>query len=283
VRKKPVELIVKEATRLAAGYETAELPVYFETPMFAMSDEELALLKRTRSATGAVFTWRTQTRVEYLTPRRLDRLYAAGLRVVDVGLESASPASLARMNKTRSPSRYLEAASAALRAAAEVGVIVKLNVLFYVGETRETLAETFDFLDAHGGVISAVSAYPLLLYPGSDLETTIASALEEFGGSLVVDPEWAARRLTPVNPSRDYSYDRLQDIGASFGQSFQNIATYYKQRRYGYLPPRMSYDDFLGAITRAASEVFPFSLTKEQQRTARSRLRVALAADGRPE
>lgn len=272
VRKKEVSLIVDEAEYITRMYKDDKIPIYFETPMFLMRDDEISqfvLMKRERNLN---FTWRTETRVDYLTPLRLRNLAEAGLRVVDLGLESASPEILLRMGKTRNPEGYLRKAADALRTAHELGVIIKLNVLFYLGETSETIKMTLSFLEENLPYIRSLSAYPLLLYPGSSLETGIEKDIKQYGGSIVEDSCWQDRHLWPVNPSAEFTYEALQELGLLFTKSFQTKHTFYMQKRYGYFSPGISYSEFVQYVNRLGNEQLPFSKNTRETQTFRQQL-----------
>jgi radical SAM superfamily enzyme YgiQ (UPF0313 family) len=259
VRKKNVSLIIDEAEYIAKMYDDNNIRIYLETPMFLMQNEELLQFSIMRKERGLNFTWRTETRVDYLTPDRLKNLVEAGCRVVDVGFESASPNILMRMGKTREPQKYLDRASEILRSASELGIILKFNVLFYIGETRETIGETISFFEDNLPYVTSLSAYPLLLYPGSSLETGIAEDVKQYGGSIINDLIWQERHLWPVNPSSDFTYEALQALGLLFTKSFQTIDTFYKQKRYGYFSPNTSYKEFKQRAEFFGIEHLPFS------------------------
>jgi anaerobic magnesium-protoporphyrin IX monomethyl ester cyclase len=91
VRKKSIADITKDIKLIIELYEIENPALYFEAPMFIFSDQEIEGLIDIKKKEGLNFTWRAETRVDYLTPQRIERLTMAGLKVVDLGLESASP------------------------------------------------------------------------------------------------------------------------------------------------------------------------------------------------
>lgn len=272
LRKKSVPAIVDEAASLASLYEDEAIRLYLETPLFLLHDEELRRLARLRRERGLHFTWRTETRVEYLTPQRVPLLAAAGLRVIDLGLESGCPQMLLAMGKTRNPHHYLRKAALALQSAYEAGILVKLNILFYIGETRETLRTTLAFLEEHLPYVTSVSAYPLLLYPGSSLEGEIATEIAHVGGSLVQTAPWQERHLWPVNVSAEWSYEALQEIGLLFTKAFQTQETFYKKKQYGYFSPQVSEIMFNERVQAIGRAFLPFSLDQEEADRVRQQL-----------
>jgi len=81
----------------------AEMPndhVFISDPIFGVGRErtlELCRIMRERR-----FTYAMQTRVDALSPDILPDLYSAGIRSIFLGVESASPSTLVRMNKVHS-------------------------------------------------------------------------------------------------------------------------------------------------------------------------------------
>ncbi len=261
VRRLTPLTILDQVETLTRHYGDDELRVYFETPMFLMNDADIAELANERRRRQMRFTWRTETRVDYLNAQRLVQLANAGLRVVDLGFESGCPAILTRMKKTNHPDAYLERTKEVLRVAYDSGVTVKLNVLFYVGETLKTVSDTLAFLNGCMPCVDCVSAYPLLLYPGARLGSSLAQALVEVGGSLVTSPEWNARHLTPVNLSAELSYADASRLGLRFAKAFQTEAKFFHQKSYGYFSPGTTFQRFSNAAREFGVERLPFMLS----------------------
>ena len=113
-----------------------------------------------------------------------------GAAVFDLGFESASPEILGLMKKAEHPAEYLSKAKAVLAAAKDAGLIIKLNILFYAGDRRSTLLETFDFLSENEELIHSISAYPLLVCPGTGLAESIEPTLKAHGGAICFESEW---------------------------------------------------------------------------------------------
>jgi len=272
IRKKPVVEVIKDVKTINKLYKTSGPTIYFETPMFIFTNAEIDELVNIRRREELEFTWRTETRVEYLDTQSIDKLAMAGLRVVDLGLESASPEILLRMNKTSNPDSYLNAATKVLKEAFENGLIIKINLLFYIGENRKTLSETITFLDSNRDYIRSISAYPFILYPSVRDNPDIQTQLSQHGGSFDTSREWEERHLIAVNPSVEFSYAELQHIGILFGKSYQSINTFFEQKRFGYLSPGISFSEFKAQSEHFGIEKFPFFIDKKQSETAKSEL-----------
>lgn len=278
VRKKSPADLVREAVETERLYGAGSPTFYLQTPMFLMTDAEIMEVIHQRDLHGTSFSWRTETRVDYLSPAKIRLLARAGMRVVDVGLESGSPEILRRMGKTSHPDRYIRAIRDLVRAARDHGVLAKLNVLFYVGERPDTIVETLDALSEAGA--EAVSAYPLLLYPGTDLCDEIDEQLRCFGGSLVHDDAWRRRHLTPVNPSKWFSYEALQEIGVRVGRAFQLENTFRLLKRFGYFPPSAKAEQFHAAVAAFGVDRLPYARSPSQMFACRRALRTEMLAMG---
>jgi hypothetical protein len=98
-RLKPVDRLIAEIKDTVLEDEQGLMTPYFETAVFAPSAAWVRQLNEHWTAHGLRVQWRTQARVDSLHPDRIPALAAAGLSILDVGLESASPLQLARMKK----------------------------------------------------------------------------------------------------------------------------------------------------------------------------------------
>ena len=269
VRKKPILDIIEETAYLCNLYQRSDLSIYFETPCFIFNDREIKELMQLRSARDLEFTWRTEARVEYLTEHRIACLKEAGCRVIDVGLESAAPEILCLMGKTDKPQEYLEAASIALSAARREDILLKINILFYAGETLASLRKTFSFLMDHRDHLRCISAYPMFLHPAISNLESFKYILREAGGSLEASSLWEDRRVHPVNSSSELTYSRLKRLGILFGKAFQSADDFVRQKTYGYLPPGRSVDSVLEYISSRQENEYPCHLTSAERDKAR--------------
>lgn len=276
IRKKPVPEIIQELTALEQYYGVQNLCVYFETPMFCMTKMELRQLASGMKCNDIRATWRTETRVEYLKDDTLELLWRAGLRVMDLGLESGSPRMLRDMKKTSRPQFYLDNASRALKKAANLGMIIKVNVLFFAGETVESIKETIGFLESHSDCVKAVSAYPLVLFPGLPDEKHLTNLLSRCGGSHIGEGAWSQGKYIEVDLSSTVSHDRASHIGKLIGRSFQSIETYYRQKKYGYFSPGVSYTRFFKEASEVGLNRYPFYISSGERERAKSDLRHTL-------
>ena len=260
LRRRSPGALVEQIRHAIVEYGEPNLPLYLEAPIFVASRQYLVAFREALRLADIAPEWRAETRVDTISPSDAGLLWDCGMRVVDLGLETASPQMLSLMRKTRDPRGYLSSASALIAALSRAGIFVKVNILFYPGETPSTVAETQRFLAVHRRHIGAVAAYPLLMYPGIEGEATIRGILAEHGGSFVRDPEWTRCHLTPLNVSRHYRHADLLEVAHSLEQEFQDVEGYFYQRRFGYFSPRVTFDEFLESVSRLGADLFPFGI-----------------------
>ena len=261
---KEMDIVFEEASSLCDIYQKKDLKIYFETPIFLHSTDELKRLAQLRSEWNSQFTWRTETRVDFLTTQNITLLKNSGAKVLDIGLESTSPEILLRMNKTNSPEKYIKHASTALINAHNNGITLKINILFYIGENLNTLRETYNFLASHSEYIRAISAYPMLIYPGMGSLIEFEKELEKHGGSIIKKSPWNERKIFPVNLSSELSYSQAEELALLFGKAFQTMENYFYQKQFGYFPPNYNYSDFKSHVNSIGIAHFPFSATQNE-------------------
>lgn len=160
--------VIYEAKETCRVYGTNDLNFYFQASIFNPTLEwanEFLLCYRQENMK---FQWRFETRVDTINPESLKILSQAGLKVIDLGLESASVGQLMKMGKSENPTEYLRKADVLLRKMYEYGIWSKINILLYMGETDLTLKESIAWLDARNKYIKGVSVNPLIVYLNGD-------------------------------------------------------------------------------------------------------------------
>lgn len=209
--------------------------------------------------------WRTECRADLLPAGRVEELAKVGLRVLDIGLESASHSQLRRMNKTRSPARYLEKCERVIREATSCGVQTKLNVLLFPGETRTTITETLSWLMDRKAHIDAVSVGPTILY-GFDPQTR---ALLEYFRSLGADVAYErVPGMRYLHLSPEVSFEESMGWCNVISRALMTDEEYYSVKSFSYFSPTYSRSDFLLDIDRQPDpEVHPFRMTTSAQST----------------
>jgi anaerobic magnesium-protoporphyrin IX monomethyl ester cyclase len=154
-----------------------------------------------------------ETRPEYLDEEDIALLSALKVEM-QFGIESCSPRILRLMNKTRQPERYLAGFREVSALMSKHRVLHRANLIFnHPGETRETLQETFVFLDSmltaeHSYLIWAGHGY--MHFPGCEVDRRRSHYEREFG-TRFRRPEWWREEFVrfedtlDVQPSSDLS------------------------------------------------------------------------------
>lgn len=140
----------------------------------------------------------------------IDKLKEAGLRMLCVGLESASPGILLRMNKTRNPSRYIQRGSQLIQKASELGLNPAVNIMCYVGEDQHTLRETLKFLLDHKDYIHRVDAYSTFEFKGTEISEHFEVYEKKFGCSRIASEYAENTHVYPLNISGTIDYSTSQ-------------------------------------------------------------------------
>jgi len=268
VRKKSIIRIVEEMEMLATVYRNENLKIYFEALTLTFTERELLELGKVFKEENLKHTWRSQVRVEYLNGQKLEKLYKAGARVLDVGFESGSEKMLRNMGKTENAKEYLRTMSEALFAAKEIGITLKLNILFFLGETKETMKETWSFLMDNMSTLEALSAYPLYCFPGTKIAGYTEEQLEKCGASLVKSDPWVEKRVYPINLSKSVSFKESQEVGIHFGQAFQSIDKFVEQKKYGYICENTDLKKFYLQLQGLEKNKRPFHIDEKEKRDA---------------
>jgi len=230
---------------------------YLEASMFIATKEWAEQLYLERQKRGVSCDWRIETRVDKLKARNIPALAKAGLKVVDLGLESGSLKQLERMNKTNNPKSYLATARELIQTAFDNGIWVKVNVLLYAGETSASINETVNWLSNMQKAIKGVSAGPVIVYGlPSDAEVFIKE-LERLGAAAV---ETDVIGVTNVSPSSTIDYDASIEISKNICREFMDSRDYYDLKSFSYFSRDYTYQEFQRDLDGLAQEDVSFKL-----------------------
>jgi hypothetical protein len=194
-------------------------------------------------------------------PATLELLGRAGLRVIDLGLESASLRQMLTMKKTTNPHSYLANASKVLQACRENGIWAKVNVLLDAGENQETMDETLEWLNLHRDCIKGVSAGPVVVYGRGEGASQYIQELATLGASPM-DSEAADRdgySLMNLSPTIDHESANQRSI--NIAKSFTTDLDYYDLKSFTYLPRGYSFEDFQRDGEYIDLSLLPLSMT----------------------
>lgn len=171
--------------------------------------------------------WTTEVRGDSRLTKHLDRIAASGIEGLYFGMESASPTQLRRMDKTRDADAYLEQIRATAKWAQSYdSMLLKIGLMFYVGESESTLEETWSFLARARDDIKWVSMSPLFVFGGTPLFNRFDEYATTYGASLHTDGIWSDMRSYPVNPSADISFDASVEFARRVEATFRTRAAH---------------------------------------------------------
>lgn len=256
--------IARSMSLVQAQYGNSEIHPYMQASLFAPNRRWADhFAEETAMRGGKRISWRTETRVDTLKPGAIASLAAAGLKVVDLGLETASPTQILAMNKSRRPDHYLDSASELLAACREHGVLVKVNVLLYAGETERTLAETRSWLDDHAVCIRGVSVGPVIAY-GPPKTANILLDEWTARGARPVDPRSAIETgITPIHLSQELDAASAERISLELSRRYMGADAYFELKGFSYYPRGYTRAQFDQDVRASDPAMLPFEKTLE--------------------
>lgn len=255
-RLKPPIDVINEMKEYIKLYGTEDLNIYFESSLFAPTLNWAKELKYLYEKENLKVKWRCTSRIDTFTPELISILSKAGMKVIDLGLESASKIQLLRMNKTKNPDKYLAKAEALLNSSKENNVWVKLNILLFPGENYDTIKETRDWLLNHKELIKGISANPMTLYG----ENSTAEAFVDLGASLV-DPTEANRLgYARLHLSNSIDYNNSIRESNKLCKSIMTKEDYFDLKKMCYFSTRYTYKDFLNDLNEMDEDNLTFEL-----------------------
>ena len=250
----PIASVISELEYLDGIY--GDCSVYLEAPHFHFDRAWCNKFAEATEARGRVTPWRCTTRVESFPLDMIETLARSGLKIVDIGLESASHAQLIRMNKTKSPERYLERAYEILRECDRCGVWVKLNILIYAGETEETLAETRAWLLKNKSLIKGISVSTLVYYKGAgEIDELI-----ECGARVPLGASLDESGYIELDPSEEISAARAREYGLQLSREIMSAEDFYDIKSVSYFERGYSFETFVRDAEKCDPSRLPFTL-----------------------
>jgi len=258
--KKPSDLF-REIGQCLAVYEERVKKFYFESSLFAPTSKWIDVFADRYRADGFDFQWRCETRVDSLSVGSIKKLASVGLRVVDLGLESANHKQLLRMKKTLDPERYLARASQIIQIYADNGVQTKINVLLYPGETSATLNETVDWLLKHREYIRGVSIGPLVVYRCGFQTDAYVQYLNALGAAIVSRDDLDNCGYTGLHLSTEIDADEAEELSREISRMFMDAAAFYSLKSFCYFSPQLTFDAFIELARSSLPDSLTFSIS----------------------
>jgi hypothetical protein len=241
-------------------YHGEKIQPYLQASMFAPSSRWSDRLASAVEKRDLHVAWRTETRVDAMIPERVAVLAQAGMKVIDLGLETASVTQILAMKKSLNPDRYLRRAADVIEACHRHGVLVKVNVLLYAGETHQTLAETTAWLDQYSAAIAGVSVGPVIAYGPPK---TAAPLVQDWisRGARPVDPSSSeATGITMMHLSRDFDADEAEAASLALSRRYMDADSYFALKSFSYYPRNYTRTHFNEDIAIADPKRLPFAL-----------------------
>jgi len=259
LRRKSPHLIAAHIGSAHQAYNGATLTFYMESEIFGFDHRQTQQLAEVLGPFGDNLSWRAEARADTFPTALTMPLVDAGLRVLDIGLESASPKMLLAMAKTPNPKAYLESCVAIAEAISRDGrALFKVNILLYPGETTETLRETESFVRLLSEICPlGLTACPVISDPGTVLYKQTLSKIED-GNGPVLSPFWRIARSYPVELSPEMDHTRANDECLRLMQTYQSARSYYEVRRHSELPYGLTFEDFLDLYDDLPESKKPF-------------------------
>lgn len=257
---------IKSAAALAdeiqgcqAVYGDKNIRGFFEASFFSPSSHWISQLGKEFSARQILMKWRTETRVDNMAPVQIRELAKAGLRVLDLGLESASPQQLLHMKKTPNPTAYLRRASDLLKACRDEGVWAKVNILLYAGEDWHSVNQTTEWLDQHKDCIKGVSAGPLILYRHGRATFDFLNEIRNLGARPVSPWSLDSQGFAELHLSERMTNEEAIGAASVLSRSLMSARDYFDLKAFNYFPRDLTFDRFIASLSGRNQSNLPFA------------------------
>lgn len=255
---KDPKIIIDEAKNILLHDNLNKMNIYFEASLFQPNAAWTKKLIEQQNNNSCFFDWRAESRVDKFRTEIIPLLAKSGLKVLDLGLESASPVQLERMGKTSRPEEYLGRASDLLYALNESGIHVKINILLFAGENKFTIRETYNWLEAHKKLIKGVSVGPVIAFGWDDNKRDFIKRLSSFGADALPTKQIG---ITHLNLSKEITYHDSLRISKEISKSFMTADDYYYLKSFSYFPRDYTYIDFMNDVDQENDD-YSFSTSK---------------------
>jgi len=258
---KPPLKIINEAQTTLLDDNLNTMNLYFESSMFIPNKNWIDNLIANQVSSNTVFNWRTESRVDAINIKHIEKLSKSGLKILDLGLESASHTQLLKMKKTKNPTLYLSRASDLLKKCYEYGIYVKVNILLSAGETQETILETKEWLASHRKYIKGISAGPVIIFGWQPEISDYYKELSLHGASMSNSP---ATGIYHLNLSNEIDHEESIAISNDISREFMSSSDYFFLKSFSYFSRDYRYSDFINDLNKNNSYSFRIdSLTSD--------------------
>ena len=242
-------------------YGANDIRAYFEASLFRPSSEWISEISKDFLTRRLALQWRAESRVDAFSSRQVEQLAKAGLKVLDLGLESASPQQLLKMRKATAPATYLRRASELLKACHDNGIWTKVNVLLYPGETKVTLSETEAWLDQHRQYIKGISAGPMVMYRYGHASQDFLRQIEFHGARAVSESDLETKGFADIHLSDELSNQDATISANELARKFMSARDYFDLKSFNYFPREMTFESFNEMTVGASEDMLSFRLS----------------------
>ena len=256
-RIKDANCVVKEVTELEKMYSYETFNLYFQMATFNASDQWINIFEKGMENFKNPIFWRCTSRVDTLKKNDIIKLSKIGLKVIDLGLESASFEQLIRMGKTSTPKDYLIRAEQILQEANSCGVWVKLNILLTAGESMASIAETINWLERNKELVKGVSVNCETIYGPRN---RLIHELSKHGASYVDEHELLEKGYARINLSNTIDFNTANQIAKDISRRMMTADDYFDLKKYGYFSRKYTKEEFWHDIKKLDSNSLPFSV-----------------------
>lgn len=253
------EDLMSEINNTIIHDDLLKMTPYFEASMFKPNDKWLESLIEQRETNKQYFKWRAESRVDSLPPKLIPLLAKSGLKVLDLGLESASHQQIVNMGKSTKPEKYLHKASELLNTAAEFGINVKINIMLYAGETIETIDETYHWLERHRQFIKGLSVGPVIAFGWEHKKRDFIKSLINLGATT--NEKDSITGITNINLSTQIDRNKALELSKEISRDFMTDKDYFYLKSFSYFPRNYTFDDFSSDIKKEKKQ---YNFTTEE-------------------
>jgi hypothetical protein len=258
-KPKTPEQIREEIKTYRRAYNSNDIRFYFEASLFRPGTSWASSLRTVLDEEQIVAEWRCESRADVWSRNTLKDLHAAGLRVIDIGLDSADPNQLLRMAKTTDPAKYLHRANELLEWCRELGIWAKVNVLLYLGETERSLDRTRAWLRERQDCIKGVSINPLIVYRSDMTNPRFVSEVQATGATT--EPAQIEHfGYCRASLSESISADTADDLGRELSREFMTLRDYFDLKNFSYFRRGVAFDDFEATARASDPSSLPFRI-----------------------
>jgi len=241
-------------------YGKKDIKIYFEASHFKMNKQTSDLFSLEYNKRGLETYWRCESRADSMDNATIENLYNAGLRVIDVGLESGSIDQLINMKKAKNVNDYLYKARNLLEKCGELGIWTKINVMLYPGETSKTIDETCRWLRNNKKYFKGVSIYPLIVYGNDEDANSYLKSLEKYGAAPVSINDMENNGYCNLHLSNSISYEESTRISREMSMEFMTDKDYFDLKSFGYFEQSLDYQKFRDIALKSDVENLPFKI-----------------------